>query len=265
MGSDVARVAVVTGAASGIGRAVVETLLGADSGLRCALLDANEASLDDFAAGAAARALSIVVDVRDEDQMGTAFQRIVSELGEIDSLVNCAGVQLHKPSLELTGSAWRDVLSVHLDGTFFACRLAAPSMSRKGGGAIVNVSSVAMHFGWPGRLPYAVAKAGIGALTRTLAVEWAHLGIRVNAVAPGYVNTPMVTSGLASGHIDPSIVDLNAQMRFAEPEEIADVIAFLLSERSTYVTGEMVNVDGGFSITKLPMRSVPGVTGPREG
>jgi len=155
-------------------------------------------------------------------------------------------------TVDLDQADWHSVLGVHLDGTLWAAQAAARSMIAHGrGGAIVNFCSVAMDFGWPRRLPYSVAKAGVAALTRTLAVEWAKDRIRVNAVSPGYVDTPMIHDAASVGLLD---VDVKARDhalgRLAQPDEIAEVVEFLLSDRSSFVTGEVVRVDGGFSAMK---------------
>ena len=122
------------------------------------------------------------------------------------------------------------------------------------GGSIVNFSSIAHTFGWPRRLPYSVSKAGIDALTRTLAVEWAEFGIRVNAIAPGYINTQMVVAATAKGNIDPSIVEMHAMNRYGEPNEIATGVKFLLSDDASYITGEVLTIDGGFTAKKIPWK-----------
>jgi NAD(P)-dependent dehydrogenase (short-subunit alcohol dehydrogenase family) len=191
-------------------------------------------------------------------KVGAAAEIMRSALewaGDISGLVNCAGNSTNHASLDLTPEQWREVLDVHLDGHFYMCQAVARHLVEvKGRGAIVNFSSIAHLFGWPRRLSYSVAKAGIDALTRTLAVEWAEYGIRVNAIAPGYINTPLVVNATANGYLDPTIVDLHAMGRFGESNEIATGVKFLLSDEASFITGEVLTIDGGFSAKKIPWK-----------
>jgi NAD(P)-dependent dehydrogenase (short-subunit alcohol dehydrogenase family) len=175
--------------------------------------------------------------------------------GTVTGLVNCAGNSTNHSSLEMTPEQWREVLDCHLDGHFYMNQAVARQLVSAGqGGSIVNFSSIAHTFGWPRRLPYSVSKAGIDALTRTLAVEWAEFGIRVNAIAPGYINTQMVVAATAKGNIDPTIVGMHAMNRYGEPNEIATGVKFLLSDDASYITGEILTIDGGFTAKKIPWK-----------
>jgi NAD(P)-dependent dehydrogenase (short-subunit alcohol dehydrogenase family) len=245
------KLVIITGAASGIGRSVASVVLDRQPGVHVGLIDLAHDALHEVAAVFGDRATAVACDVSDQSSFGAA----VSELADghrLVGFVNAAGIHRAGASIDLSAEAWHEVLAVHVDGSFFGSQAAARIMVDTGErGSIVNFGSVAMDFGWPGRLAYAVSKAAIGGLTRTLGVEWADKGIRVNAVAPGYVNTPMIQTAVAEGIIDGEERRAgHAMKRFAEPDEIGEVVEFLLSDRSSFMTGEVVRVDGGFSVTK---------------
>lgn len=240
---------IVTGGASGIGRAVVSELIDQPGAVVTAV--DNSAGRLRVLAQECPGVVAALCDVTDQAAMSRTV-RACAERGRLAGLVNAAGNSATKPSLELTRDDLHEVFAVHLEAALFTSQAVAREMQAHGcGGSIVNFSSVAEQFGWPRRLPYAISKAAISAMTRTLAVEWAGDGIRVNAVAPGYVSTPMIVALEASHAFDPKErIEMHALRRFAEPREIANVVTFLLSERSSFMTGETVKVDGGFSIKR---------------
>lgn len=242
---------VMTGAASGIGLAVAELLLERHPGASIGVIDLAEAAMENLAQRYPGRVSYSKCDVGKQAAVHDAV-KAVAGTQRVVGLVCAAGILRSKASLDMTDVEWHAMLGAHLDGSFFAAQAAARLMIEGGVTAsMVFFGSVAMDFGWPSRLPYAVSKAGIGALTRTLATEWAGYNIRVNAVSPGYVNTPMVRDAVASGVFDGKArAEIHALKRFAEPNEIAEVVEFLLSSRASFITGEIVRVDGGFSITK---------------
>lgn len=244
----------VTGGGSGIGLATVEQILG--EGVHgCAIFDLKPQAkvVDELEKQfGSSRVTALTCNVADRNAVAAAVASVVAS-GPIVGVVNCAGTLLAKPSLDLTLADLHRLFDVHVAGSLFVAQAAANSWISAGTpGVIVNVSSVASTFGWPGRLPYPIAKSSVEAMTRTLAVEWARWGIRVNAVAPGSVDSPLMAEGRRPAGVKSleEVSDRHALGRPAAPSEIASVIAFLLSAQSSFMTGAVVPVDGGFTITK---------------
>lgn len=240
--------AIVSGGASGIGKEFGRGWVAA--GGRIVLFDRDPAAVGEAAAELGADARGVAVDVRDANGITAAVARCADEGGgTIDAVVTCAGVARPGPSAEVSDEAWTTMLDVHLSGTMRMCRAAFPYLRRSDRAAVVTVSSVAAAVGMPGRASYGAAKAGIEALTRTLAVEWARDGIRVNAVAPGYVNSAMTEGLVASGALDlRPIVDRTPLRRLAAAREITAGIQFLVSPDASYITGHVLVIDGGMTV-----------------
>lgn len=239
-------VAIVTGAADGIGWAVAQCLAGA--GYRLVLVDMRAGAVQARVRELPGEHLGLVADVTSEEQVRSVVLQTLARWGRVDALVNNAGIaEQARPTLEQDIDAFDRLLQVHVRGTFLFSREVAAVMRKQRRGAIVNLSSIAAFVGLPGRNAYAAAKAGISAMTRSMACEWARWGLRVNAVAPGYVRTQLVENIAAQGLIDLTKIAARTPLgRLAEPHEIADVIAYLLSDRASYITGTTVHADGGW-------------------
>jgi NAD(P)-dependent dehydrogenase (short-subunit alcohol dehydrogenase family) len=242
-------VTIVTGGASGIGEAVA-TLL-AERGNTIVVAD-----LDHERSAEAAEQLpgqdhhGVGTDVRSSESVDALVASTVQRYGRVDSVAACAGVVAPSPSHSVTDESIERLLDIHLMGTIRIARAAYPHLKvAEAGGSIVAMSSMGAHLGIPERLGYCAAKGGIEAVVKTLAVEWAPDRVRVNAVAPGWVKTPAIARLIDDGFLDTTPVRARTPLdRFAEPSEIAEVIAFLLSPASGYITGQAIVADGGMTV-----------------
>ena len=238
--------ALVTGAASGLGRAVVGWLRAA--GWRTAGIDLSPAAGADFDA---------VADITDGDALAGAVAAAVEHLGGLDGAAACAGVNATSFALghRLPRADWDRLLSVNLTGAFLTAQAVLPHLvSRRG--ALVIVSSVSAHHPLPGAGHYSAAKAGVVALTRSLALEYAAAGVRVNSVAPGYMDTPMSSPVLGRENLRRRIEETIPLGRIVEPGDVAEVVGWLLTPGARYLTGQDVTVDGGLGLSTYSSRAL---------
>jgi len=232
--------AVVTGGAKGIGLGVVRELTG--EGWHCVILDVDPAGqgVADELGSAFVRA-----DVTRPEELELAFADVARRFGPIHGLVNSAGINRTGPSAELAVADWQRVIDIDLSGTFYACQAAYPHLAP--GSAIVNLASVLAMRALPGRVAYAAAKHGVVGITRVLAVEWVDRPIRVNAVAPSWTDTPLIRDQLAAGTLDLEVLDRVPMRRLARVEDVVGAIAFLLGDKASFITGQTLYVDGGYT------------------
>ncbi|HWT08695.1 MAG TPA: SDR family oxidoreductase [Roseomonas sp.] len=245
-----AKVAIVTGAGRGIGLATARRFLA--EGWRVGLLDIDAALLGDAMARIARpdETLALHCDVSDTAGIRAAVQQAAAHFGRLDALVNNAGIAVFKPILDTTPEEWFRVLAVNLGGPFLATQAAAPIMAETGGGAVVNITSISGLRASTLRVAYGTSKAGLAHLTKQQAVELGALGIRVNAVAPGPVDTAMAKA-VHTPEIRRDYHDTIPLNRYGLEEELAEAIFFLCSDRASYLTGQVIAVDGGFDATGI--------------
>jgi len=255
--SSTQKVALVTGAARGIGLATAKRFLA--DGWRVALLDIERALLDDAVAALRdpEHTLAIHCDVSDAAAVATAVTAVNSRFRRLDALVNNAGIAVFAPLLETEDHDWNRVLAVNLTGPFLCTKAAAALMREHGGGAIVNITSISAVRASTLRSAYGTSKAGLAHLTKQLAVELASLGIRVNAVAPGPVDTAMAKA-VHSPEIRADYHDAIPLNRYGLEEELAEAIYFLCSDRASYITGQILAVDGGFDAAGIGLPTLRG-------
>jgi len=244
------KTALVTGAARGIGLATAKRFLA--DGWQVALLDIDGENLQCTYAALAKPdvTLAITCDVADPQGVARAIDEVKARFGRLDALVNNAGIAIFKPILEVAYEDWQRVLAVNLTGPFLVTQAAAPLMRDSGGGSIVNITSISGLRASTLRTAYGTSKAGLAQLTKQQAAELASLGIRVNAVAPGPVDTAMAKA-VHTPEIRQDYHDHMPLNRYGLEEELAETIYFLCSERASYITGQEIAVDGGFDSTGI--------------
>jgi 2-deoxy-D-gluconate 3-dehydrogenase len=241
-------VAVVTGGNGGIGRGIA---LGfAEAGAAVAILARNEqknrivlAELEQLGA----RAVSIRLDVTERAELEPAMAEVERALGPISILVNNAGILIQKSAAKHDPDSWDRVIETNLNSCFFLAQIAARSMIPHKRGKIINIASEYSHFGSGAVISYSAAKGGLVQLTKSLAIDWARYNIQVNAIVPGWIKTDMTTPAQSGPFYDEIIIRTPAG-RFGEPEEMAGTAIFLASHASDFVTGAIINADGGFAI-----------------
>ncbi|HVQ51793.1 MAG TPA: 3-oxoacyl-ACP reductase FabG [Mycobacterium sp.] len=228
------KTAVVTGGGSGIGQAVARRLRA--DGMHVAIIDLNPSDAE----------FAYTADVTDRTAVDDAFTAIRAQLGPVTVLVNAAGLEKFKRFDEIAFEDWQRVIDVNLNGVFHCVQAVLPDMIEAGWGRIVNISSSSTHSGQPYMAPYVAAKSAVNGLTKSLALEYGPSGITVNAVPPGFIDTPMLRKSEERGFVVvQKNIDTTPVRRMGQPEDIAAACAFLISEEAGYITGQILGVNGG--------------------
>lgn len=237
----------VTGGAGGIGQVLAEGVAQFGAGA-VILADYNISAARDASArliSTGTRSEAVFVDVTDVASVGSMIDESLRVTGRIDTLINCAGVNLRKPVVEFSEQEWDRIVDTNLKGTFLCCQAAGKVMLKQGRGKIINLGSVSSVLGHPNHAPYAASKGGVALLTKALAMEWARSGINVNAICPAYIRTPLTSDYLAKGDHLENTVRTIPMGRLGTPEDLVGAVIYLASRASDFVTGALLFVDGG--------------------
>jgi 2-deoxy-D-gluconate 3-dehydrogenase len=243
------RVAIITGGGKGIGRQIAIAF--ARAGAHVVVAGRHPDALNSTAADCASfvgRVCAVPTDIRRVQEVNALIERTITEFGSLDILVNNSGVNPRAPSLDVTEDAWDSIFDTNVKGMFFACQAAARVMIPSRHGKIINIGSITSHFGLGSNVPYASSKGAVLQLTRSLALEWAHHGLNVNGIGPGYVLTDQTRSLLEDDYYKKRIMDKQPQGSLPSEEDIAWTVLFLASDAARYFNGEMVYIDGASAI-----------------
>ncbi|MFN8624864.1 MAG: SDR family NAD(P)-dependent oxidoreductase [Candidatus Binatia bacterium] len=243
-----AKVALVTGGGSGIGEATA--LLFAERGAAVAVVDVDEAAARRVAStiqSTGGQALAVAANVAQATQVRAAVAQAVSHFGRLDALLNSAGISpQYAPVGDYPLEEWDRTLATNLSGTFYGMKYAIPEMLRHDGGAVVNISSIMGQVASPGGLAYCATKHGVIGLTKAAALDYGARGVRVNAIGPGVVETPMTAASITTDEMRQGLLAFTPLQRFAQAREIAELVIFLCSARASFITGAYYPIDGGY-------------------
>ncbi len=243
------RVGIITGSARGIGKSIAIQL--AQEGYAVMIADVRRDAADECANELQQQGLiaaPVTVDVSDPAACTAMIDETVKQFGRLDVLVNNAGISKPQPTLDVSPADWQRMIDIQLNGGFYCAQAAGRQMVKQGeGGSIVSITSINTEAAFPQRASYCVAKAGMGMLTKVLAIEWAQHGIRVNAVGPAHTETEMTLQNIQRGVVSVDALQKRIPLgRLAKPMDIANAVSFLVSEKASFITGQVLYVDGGY-------------------